>query len=289
MAYHGLATAPDGQTIWQCHHGHRTPGAAARCRDRKLRRDPALAVSLADAGVPEFEQRMARELGRPQRELAMPSFARTRRNWDRADYELSRGILHPDLTITRWTTCGRIMRWAANPATFIAFSTLCERSVELFLPAVEAVIALLDSPEFRAGTCGTVGLADLRSHQWEIASALRDITRLREQLPEQPGPLAEPVVAAQRKAIEVAEAATVTRITALAAYAAQVAQADAARRDWKAAHEIAARNDDYRALVARTAADEHAAAWLADVTAQATALASALAEANLAAEALVLP
>jgi hypothetical protein len=254
------------------------------------RRDPALAGPAA-ASVQEAEQAMAaaRLRGRLQRELAMPSFASTHRNWDRADYELSKGILHPDLTITPQTTYGKIMSWAGNPETFIAQSTLSARSVKLLTQAVDAVTAIMGSPEFRAGTCGTIGVAELRSHQWEIASALRDITRLRQQLPEHPGPLAEPIVAAQRKAIETAEAATVNRITALAAYAAQVAQADAARLDWNAAHELAARNDDYRDLVARTAADEHAAAWLGDDAAQATALASALAGASLAAEALALP
>ena len=39
---------------------------------------------------------------------------------------------------------------------------------------------------------------------------------------------------------------------------AQVASADAARRDWETAHRMAANNDKYRDLVARTAADQHA-------------------------------
>ena len=75
--------------------------------------------------------------------------------------------------------------------------------------------------------------------------------------------------------------------------AAQVAAADAARRDWETAHRMAADNDKYRDLVARTAADEHATMEIAGLAEQAAeagqALRETLQQATLAAEALALP
>jgi hypothetical protein len=75
--------------------------------------------------------------------------------------------------------------------------------------------------------------------------------------------------------------------------AAHVAVAEAARLDWEAAHLAAARNDRYLDLVARTAADEHAALQIEGMTERAAQSAQALREtlqqATLAAEALALP
>jgi hypothetical protein len=72
-----------------------------------------------------------------------------------------------------------------------------------------------------------------------------------------------------------------------------VAAADAARRDWETAHRMAADNDKYRDLVARTAADQHAAKEIAGLAEQAAeagqALRETLQQATLAAEALALP
>ncbi len=58
-----------------------------------------------------------------------------------------------------------------------------------------------------------------------------------------------------------------------------MAVAEAARRDWEAAHVAAARNDKFINLVARTAADQHATTEITGLAEQAT----------LAAEALALP
>jgi hypothetical protein len=75
--------------------------------------------------------------------------------------------------------------------------------------------------------------------------------------------------------------------------AAQVAMAEAARRDWETAHRMAANNDRYLDLVARTAADEHATVEITDLAEQATLAAQAVREtlqqATMAAEALALP
>jgi hypothetical protein len=72
-----------------------------------------------------------------------------------------------------------------------------------------------------------------------------------------------------------------------------VGAADAARRDWETAHRLAAQNDRYLDLVARTAADQIATVELADLAERAAESAQAVREtlqrATLAAEALALP
>lgn len=157
----------------------------------------------------------------------------------------------------------------------------------------KAVTAILASPEYKAGNCGIVQSKALLLHAWEIAVALRDIAERRAELPHDDiGPITAPVVAAQAKAIKIAEDATKARITALEQYAAQVARADAARRDWTTAQEAAKRNDKYLDLVARTAADEHATADLGNLGASAAEatriLQETLADAANAAETLAL-
>jgi len=107
------------------------------------------------------------------------------------------------------------------------------------------------------------------------------------------GPMTTTVLLSQNRAISIARDATTARVQALESLAAQVAVADAARRDWETAHRMAANNDKYLDLVARTAADQHATAEITGLAEQAAAAAQALREtlqqATLAAEALALP
>ena len=101
------------------------------------------------------------------------------------------------------------------------------------------------------------------------------------------------VLLSQNRAISLASDATTARVVSLELLAAQVAAADAARRDWETAHRMAANNDKYRDLVARTAADQHATTEITGLAEQAAEAAQALREtlqqATLAAEALALP
>lgn len=155
--------------------------------------------------------------------------------------------------------------------------------------ACKAVTAILASAEYKAGNCGAVGSNALLSHSWDMAVALREITERHAELPSGDiGPITAPVVAAQSRALKIAENATEARVSALENYAAQVAKADAARRDWNTAQAAAQRNDQYLDLVARTAADEHATADLGESTAAAQILQETLADAANAAETLIL-
>jgi hypothetical protein len=108
----------------------------------------------------------------------------------------------------------------------------------------------------------------LRRHEWEIASTSRELTRMRA-LPApdaSTGAGTAAVLAAQQRALALAEEATISRIRALERYAEQVAAADDAHRDWEAALRQGSRNDVYLDLVARTAADQLAVAELDELT-----------------------
>ena len=135
----------------------------------------------------------------------------------------------------------------------------------------------------------------LRRHEWDIACALRNFSRLQALPGAGPGSgeMTAAVLAAQRQALEVARTATQSRVSALEEYAGQVAAADAARADWQSALELAGLNDHYLDLVARTAADEIAVAEIGELTGRAAITAQALTQslrrATAAAEVIALP
>ena len=138
----------------------------------------------------------------------------------------------------------------------------------------------------------------LRQHEWEIAVALREISELLLDLASSyaggtAGPMTTAVLVSQNRAISIARDATTARVVALELLAAQVAAAEAARRDWETAHQMAANNDKFLDLVARTAADQNATVEITGLAEQASQAAQALREtlqrAALAAEALALP
>ena len=138
----------------------------------------------------------------------------------------------------------------------------------------------------------------LRQHEWDIAVALREITELLLDLVSSygggtAGPMTAAVLVSQNRAISIARDATTARVLALELLAAQVAAAEAARRDWETSHRMAANNDKYLDLVARTAADQRATAEITGLAEQAAEAAQAFREtlqrATLAAEALALP
>jgi hypothetical protein len=169
---------------------------------------------------------------------------------------------------------------------------------ELMLRAQRAINTVVTSKVYQRDLHGAVQQPVLRQHEWEIAVALREITELLLDLTSSyaasaAGPMTTAILASQNNAIGMARDATTARVLSLELLAAHVAVAEAARRDWEAAHQAAARNDKFLDLVARTAADEHATVeitGMAEQAAQATqALRETLQLATLAAEALALP
>jgi hypothetical protein len=137
----------------------------------------------------------------------------------------------------------------------------------------------------------------LRRHEWQIATALRDITDLRAEhgfnAAASAGPMTDSVLAPQQRALQLAQEAIESTVTALERYAAEVLAARSAFQDWQDALRISNLNDDYLELVARTAAGEHAVIEIGGLTDQAAAAAQAVRESmrqvSLAAAALALP
>jgi len=164
--------------------------------------------------------------------------------------------------------------------------------------AQRAIATILSSPVYAGDLRAAIEEPVLRWHEWQIAVALRDITELLLELASgygggAAGPMTTTILLSQNRAISLARDATTARVLSREILAAQVAAADAARRDWETAHRMAANNDKYRDLVARTAGDQHATMEIAGLAEQAANAAQALREtlqqATLAAEALALP
>jgi hypothetical protein len=169
---------------------------------------------------------------------------------------------------------------------------------KLLRRAQRAIATIVTSRVYAGDLRGAVEEPVLRQHEWEIAVALREITELLLDLVSSygggaAGPMTAAVLVSQNRAISIARDATTARVLALELLAAQVAAAEAARRDWETSHRMAANNDKYLDLLARTAADQRATAEITGLAEQAAEAAQAFREtlqrATLAAEALALP
>jgi hypothetical protein len=164
--------------------------------------------------------------------------------------------------------------------------------------AQRAIATVMTSRVYASDLKGAVEESVLRRHEWEIAVSLREITELLLDLASSyaggtAGPMTTAILLSQNRAISLARDATTARVLALELLAAQVSAAEAARRDWETAHRMAANNDKYLDLVARTAADQYATVEITGLADQAALAAQAVREtlqqATLAAEALALP
>jgi hypothetical protein len=164
----------------------------------------------------------------------------------------------------------------------------------LLARAQNAIDAILGSQVRAAGLLEADEPA-LRRHEWEIACTSRELTRVRALPAPDPeaGAMTAAVLAAQQRALALAEEATISRIRALERYAEQVTAADDAHRDWQMALRQSGLNDVYLDLVARTAADELAITELDELTDRAAitaqVLTSSLRDANVAAAVVALP
>ena len=189
----------------------------------------------------------------------------------------------------------RQVRYRDTVVSPLALELECRK---LLHRAQRAIAGIVTSGVYTRDLRGAVEEPVLRRHEWEIAVALREITELLLDLVSSvggntAGPMTAAVLLSQNRAISMARDATTARVLSLELLAAHVAVAEAARRDWETAHLLAAQNDRYLDLVARTAADQHATVeieGLAEHAAEASqALRETLQQATLAAEALALP
>jgi hypothetical protein len=167
---------------------------------------------------------------------------------------------------------------------------------ELLQRAQHAITAIVTSRVYATDLRDTLDKTVLQQHEWQIAVELREITELMLELSSYTeataGPMTNAVLVPQKRAILIARNATAARVVALESLAAQVAAAEAARRDWETAHRLAANNDKYLDLVARTAADQLATVEIMGLAEQAAEAAQAfretLEQVTLSAQALAL-
>ena len=215
-----------------------------------------------------------------------------------------RGIVDPALVAEE--QAGARTAFRLDPQRLVLFAQLDGPGRELAERARRARDAVLRSRVFAGNLLDrTVGEAELRLQEWDIAVSLRRITELRAQLARYDGagavgPLTAEVLAPQERVLRGALDSVIARVEALERYAGQVRAADTALGDWERALEDRARadelarlNDQFLDLAARTATDSSAMSELKSLGDQAAiteeALRRSLREASLAAEALAFP
>lgn len=172
-----------------------------------------------------------------------------------------------------------------------------QQCLELLERAQHAITTIVTSRVYLADLRGTLGKIVLQQHEWQIAVELREVSELMLELSSYTtataGPMTNAVLVPQKRAILIARDATAARVVALESLSKQVAAAEVARRDWETAQQLAANNDKFLDLVARTAADRLATVEIIGLAEQAAEAAQAfretLQQVTLAAQALALP
>ncbi len=200
------------------------------------------------------------------------------------------------VVVQRKVTSGELKRYRGQ---FVAPRCLDAESRRVLWRAQRAIDMILRSAVYADSSLSHItGAAELRRHEWEIATQLLEITKLRNvhasnSAKKAPGASTARVLDSHLLALRVAQEATITRVTELERYAEQVMAVDAAQQDWDNAQRLSAINDEYLQLVARTAADEHAIREIASYREEAViaeeVFRDSFNQATLAAEALSFP
>jgi hypothetical protein len=178
---------------------------------------------------------------------------------------------------------------------YLLFGDFDKPAARLLCRAQHAVDRVLASAAHQAGLLDDIAnTVTLRHHEWEIADALAEHTRLRrEREAQQPHRLSAPVrelLEPQERALRLSIRSITERIEALETYAARAADTDDALHDWRVLQDLPEQNARYRDLLVRTVRDDLARTEIARLTADAqqaeAALRATLAEAHSAARSL---
>jgi len=183
--------------------------------------------------------------------------------------------------------------------SFVAQFDLDDPGSQRLRAAQDAIETVCTSEVYRTGTLDSpVREADLKRHEWEIASRFLDITRRRSEYAANrsegvPGPHTAAVLEGHARAIIIAQDATSRRVEELQRFANEVRACDLALEDLCQAEKLSLGNDRYLELVAKSTVDEHAIAELARCSEDAgyarDAYLAAMDRVRLAAGPLVLP
>ncbi|MEV5571632.1 hypothetical protein AB0L06_16395 [Spirillospora sp. NPDC052269] len=133
-------------------------------------------------------------------------------------------------------------------------------AARLLMRAQRAIDAVLGSQAQAAGLLDAIdNTIELPRHEWAIASALAEHTRLRrERRAQQPDRLSAPVRALlepQRHALNLSVRSITERIEALESYARSAHAADEAFHEWRVLRDLPEQNARYRDLLAETVRD----------------------------------
>jgi hypothetical protein len=120
-----------------------------------------------------------------------------------------------------------------------------QNAIRVILGSVVYSRYLSDSPPARERA--------LRGHEWDIAVALKNISKLTREnkllVDGSPGPMTAAVLDSQRQTLKVTKGKTESRISALERYASELQMADAADRDWQTALEASSQTADISTLL----------------------------------------
>ncbi|MEU6680872.1 hypothetical protein [Streptomyces sp. NPDC046925] len=163
---------------------------------------------------------------------------------------------------------------------------LTEEAQDLLVRTQRAADAILGSDVHRLSLLDqTRNELMLPAHEWEIATALRDYSRLVRQEPAEPGSRkVTDLLAKRRAALEVSRDGLERRVAALEAYACQVVQADAGYEELQQLQLLSDTSPELLDLLARTVRDDLAVAELDGLTGEAAVVADTFTKALKAAK-----
>ncbi|MBV7255058.1 hypothetical protein [Streptomyces sp. S-2] len=168
--------------------------------------------------------------------------------------------------------------WRASRDHFIAPEELTDECRLLLARGQQATTTVMRSQVHRHGLIDKPhNEAALPGHEWELATILRDYSRLVVAEPQKPaGGEVVTLLQKRRDALRASLAGVERRVAALEAYAARVEEADRQWEEWRQIEELSEGTDAVLDLLARTARDDMAVAEIEGMAGQAAAVAEAL-------------
>ncbi|MEU2593834.1 hypothetical protein ABZ630_24190, partial [Streptomyces albidoflavus] len=168
--------------------------------------------------------------------------------------------------------------WRASREHFIAPEELMDECRLLLARGQQATTTVMRSHVHRQGLIDKAhNEAALPGHEWELATILRDYSRLAEAEPRKPaGGEVVTLLQKRRDALRASLDGVERRVVALEAYAARVVEADRQWEEWRQIEELSEDADAVLNLLARTARDDMAVAEIEGMAGQAAVVAEAL-------------
>ncbi|ESP95642.1 hypothetical protein B591_30613 (plasmid) [Streptomyces sp. GBA 94-10 4N24] len=168
--------------------------------------------------------------------------------------------------------------WRASREHFIAPKELTDECCLLLARGQQATTTVMRSHVHRHGLIDKAhNEVALPGHEWELATILRDYSRLAEAEPRKPaGGEVVTLLQKRRDALRASLDGVERRVAALEAYADRVVEADRQWEEWRQIEELSEGADAVLDLLARTTRDDMAVAEIEGMADQAAVVAEAL-------------